>query len=418
MNMMTSHIPPQAAPQAAPRDAFALLKTLADRYRARQAAPGFAGPALLDLSIGNPDLAPEPRWRERLQHYVGRDDLHGYGEFRPDINRHLRERFAAYYQRRFLPAGAPALLDPERHVVDLLGSKEGIFHSLFACLKPGEAVLMPDPSYTVYQSTARLLGARVELFACDPSGQPRLESIRAEQLQGARALVICSPSNPTGVALSPAKLAEVLDFAERHDLYVVIDRAYAEIAFEPPRDGVLGGAALPAPGALARVLELHSLSKSCGLAGWRIGFAAGAPALVARIRAAKFNADFGTFLPLQCVAAEMLDELESIAARNSAVYAARMRRFVDAAAALGWRIEPSHGTFFLWAPLPPGFDGDDLDFVEALLDATGVLVAPGSGFGPGGAGRVRIALVQSEAVLDEALRRLHGRPALRRSAAA
>lgn len=397
MNQMTDYTP---------NDVFTLLKKMVERYCPHPNMPNFAGPSLLDLSIGNPDLAPEPRWRQRLQHFVSREDLHGYGEFRPDINRHLRERFAAYYQRRFLPLGAPVLLDPERHVVDLLGSKEGIFHSLLACLSPGEAVLMPDPSYTVYQSCARLIGARVELFTCDELGQPKLESIRDEQLVGARVLVICSPSNPTGRELSPSKLQEVLDFAQRHALWVVIDRAYAEINFEIRRNGTLGGSALLEQGALSRVLELHSLSKSCGIAGWRIGFAVGAPELVEKIRTAKFSTDFGTFLPLQCVAAEILDELETIAARNSIIYAARMRRFVDSAASWGWNIPPSQGTFFLWAPLPPGFSGDDLHFVETLLEATGVLLAPGSGFGPSGAGRVRIALVQSDEVLDEALHRL------------
>ncbi|MGQ6551094.1 MULTISPECIES: pyridoxal phosphate-dependent aminotransferase [unclassified Serratia (in: enterobacteria)] len=389
-----------------PPDAFTLLKAMVEGYRSKQNASDFVGVPLLDLSIGNPDIAPELQWRERLQHFVSRNDLHGYGEFRYDICRYLRERFTAYYQRRFLPTDAPVLLDPDRNVVNLLGSKEGIFYSLLACLKPGETVLMPEPSYTVYQSCARLIGAHVELFTCDELGQPALESIRSEQLQDARVIVICSPNNPTGVELSSSKLKSVLDFAERHGLWVVIDRAYAEIRFDQTPNSLLSGAALPASGALSRVLELHSLSKSCGLAGWRIGFAAGAPKLIEKIRTAKFNIDFGTFLPLQCVAAEMLDELENIAARNSAIYASRMRRFVDTAASLGWQIPPSQSTFFLWAPLPPGFVGNDMEFVEALLNATGVLVAPGSGFGPGGSGQVRIALVQSEEVLDEALQRL------------
>ncbi|VTR59381.1 LL-diaminopimelate aminotransferase [Serratia fonticola] len=214
-----------------PRNAFTLLKTLAERYRTRQEAADFTGEPLLDLSIGNPDVAPDPYWRNRLQHFIHRDDLHGYGDCRSDINRHLCERFSAYFQRRFLPHDAPVLLDPQHHVVDLLGSKEGIFYSLFSCLKPGEAVLMPDPSYAVYQSCARLIGARVELFSCDTSGQPDLGSIRAEQLLGARMLVICSPSNPTGVELSPGKLQQIMDFAQRNALWVIIDRAYAEIVF-------------------------------------------------------------------------------------------------------------------------------------------------------------------------------------------
>lgn len=389
------------------RDSFSLLKILVERYRARQNLPDFNGKPLLDLSIGNPDLAPSSYWRSRLQYFIGRDDLHGYGDFRSDITRHLYERFVAYYQRRFLPHDAPVLLDPERHVVDLLGSKEGIFYSLLSCLNPGEAVLMADPSYTVYQSSALLIRARVELFSCDQLGQPDLASIRPEQLLGARMLVICSPGNPTGVELSPEKLKEVLDFAEQHDLWVVIDRAYAEIVFKSPYNGVLSGAALPLPGALSRVVELHSLSKSCSLAGWRIGFAVGSSELIDKIRNIKFNTDFGAFLPLKCVAAEIIDELEAIAACNRTIYEARMRRFVNGAASLGWNIPLSQGTFFLWSPLPPGFaESDDLIFVEHLLDSTGILVAPGSGFGLGGAGRVRIALVQSDDVLDEALHRL------------
>ncbi|CND11885.1 aminotransferase [Yersinia intermedia] len=390
-----------------PRDTFSLLKTMVEHYRMRQNAPDFKGEKLLDFSIGNPDLTPDQQWRKRLQHFVGKDGLHGYGDFCSDINRRLSERFAAYYQRRFLPHHAPFLLDPERHVVDLLGSKEGIFYSLLSCLNPGEAVLIPDPSYTVYQSSARLIGARVELFPCDESGQPDLDLIRTEQLQGARMLLIGSPSNPTGVELSLEKLKSILKFAEQHELWVVIDRAYAEIVFNSPCNGLLSGAALPLPGAMSRVLELHSLSKSCSLAGWRIGFAVGSAELVNKIRSIKFNTDFGAFLPLQCVAAEILDELEVISVRNSAIYAARMRRFVDGVASLGWTIPPSQGTFFLWAPLPPGFvEDDDLRFVEVLLDSTGILFAPGSGFGPGGAGRVRIALVQPNDILDEAINRL------------
>lgn len=389
------------------RDSFALLKSLTEDYRRRQEVTDFNLNSLLDLSIGNPDIIPGSYWRDRLQFFIRQDDLHGYGEFRTDITRNLCERFAAYYQRRFLPQGSPVLLDPDSHVVDLMGSKEGIFFSLLSCLKGGDAVLMPDPCYTVYQSCARIIGARVELFPCNQAGQPELTSIRPEQLKGARVLVICSPGNPTGIELSEEKLKEVIAFAEKHNLWVIIDRAYAEIAFTSSFDGMLRGAALPAPGAMARVLELHSLSKSCSIAGWRIGFAVGAKELIDRIRTIKFSTDFGAFLPLKCVAAEMLDELESLAVSNSAIYSARMHRFVNGAASLGWRIPLSQGTFFLWAPLPWDFEkGDDLLFVKKLLDETGVLVTPGSGFGPGGIGMVRIALVQPEYVLDEALMRL------------
>lgn len=390
------------------RDTFALLRNMVARYHSSRITTSPSLPELIDLSIGNPDMIPEMRWRERLQFYISQDTLHGYGEFRTDINNHLLARFAAYYERRFLPVNSQPLLNPSEQVIDLLGSKEGIFYSLFACLKAGDAVLMPNPSYTIYQSCARLIGARVELFPCDEAGQPDLSSITGEQLLRARLLVICSPGNPTGVSITNNSIREILEFAERHDLWVVVDRAYAEIDFLSLGNKKLSGAFLHLPGALSRVIELHSLSKSCNLAGWRMGFAVGAAPLIKKIREIKRNSDFGTFLPFQCVAAEMLDEIEEISERNCRIYEERMHRFVDGAAAMGWHIPPSVGTFFLWAPLPPAFyKQDDLEFAEFLLQSSGVLVAPGSGFGADGAGMVRIALVHNESIIDEALERMN-----------
>ncbi|MEZ9701107.1 pyridoxal phosphate-dependent aminotransferase [Vibrio sp. 10N.261.46.E12] len=387
------------------RDTFSLLETIVKGYEKDQKHSNFKK-ELLDLSIGNPDLTPDIKWIKRLQYFINQNDLHGYADFRPDINEHLCSRFTAYYHRRFLPNNTFELLDPKRNVVDLLGSKEGIFYSLLACLKSGESVLMPDPSYTVYQSCAQLIGAKVEHFSCDELGQPDLNTIKPEQVKNARMMVVCSPNNPTGIALSPKVLKDILDFAEIHDLWVIVDRAYAEITPENS-DTLFNGAALPLPGALSRVLELHSLSKSCSLAGWRIGFAVGAEELVQKIRKIKFNTDFGTFLPIQCVAAEMLDELESISEQNSIIYSSRMNKFIEGVRSLGWSIPKSQGTFFLWASLPDTFlGGDDLAFVENLLDSTGILVAPGSGFGPNGFGKVRIALVQPDEVIDEVLDRL------------
>ena len=218
-----------------PRDAFLLINQLLTDYKTRQTTDNKALP-LIDLSVGNPDLPPDRYWRDRLNHYIQASDQHGYGDFRPDINDQLKQRFAAYYQRRFYPAHDRPVLDPERHVLDLAGTKEGIFYSLFTLLKPGDSVLMPNPCYTVYQSCAELVGANIELFDCDAEGQPDLTTITDQQLASAKLLVLCTPNNPTGTAITDNTLDRVIVFAEQHDLQVIIDRAYAEIAFDTPAD--------------------------------------------------------------------------------------------------------------------------------------------------------------------------------------
>lgn len=391
-----------------PRDAFKLLKTLLKEHHTRTEKLGMTCPSLIDMSIGNPDLPPDPFWRQRLCSHITTDSYHGYAEFRPEINKSLRTAFVDYYHRRFQPKGSPHLLNIESNIIDLLGSKEAIFFSLFASLQPGDVVLIPDPSYSVYQSCAQLVGAKVEFFLCDAHGQPDFNSIRSEQLVGARMLVICSPCNPTGISLSEQKTNEVVAFAQAHDLTLVIDRAYAEIVYdEMPVGTLLPGSVLTVPGAIERTIELHSLSKSCSISGWRVGFVVGAEKIINNIKSLKFNVDFGSFLPVQLTVTEMLPQLEIISAQNSQLYAQRMRYFVESMQHLGWHITPSTGTFFVWARLPQNSNIQcDLDFVRQLLYATGILVAPGSGFGPAGTGYVRIAMVHDISILEEAVARM------------
>lgn len=377
-------------------DAFAYLRQQLAAYRASALQPGAR--SLIDLSVGNPDVGADARWLHLLAEAVTRPELQGYGEFRPEIGAALRAAFCRYYQRRFLSAPGMPQLDAERHVVDLQGSKEGIFHLLGSLLRPGDTLLLPDPCYAVYRSCAQRLGATVEYIHCDADGQPDCDAITPAQLARAKLMVACSPDNPTGTVLGEQTLARLLDFTARAGLPLLLDRAYAEIGPAQQR----GPGALGLPGALDHVVELHSLSKSCGVAGWRLGFAVGAPGLLRELRAAKQECDFGGYLPLQWVAARMLDELETLAAGNSAVYQARTAAFAQTLGA-DWPLPSPPGGLFIWAPVPAHWDGgDDLSFVGQLLQQTGVLVAPGSGFGPAGRGHVRIAMVQPLPVIIEA----------------
>lgn len=392
-----------------PFDGFTLLKTRVTDYQHRQQGNDRLL-ALLDFSVGNPDLGPGDHWQQRLNHYINDATLHGYGEFRSDINLNLKRRFAAYYHRRFYPAGSVELLDPARHVLDLLGSKEGIFYSLLSSVKPGESILLPDPSYSVYSSCAELIGIDVESFPCDEAGQPDFKAINAQQLISARLLILCSPNNPTGIELTEQTLITAIAFCRRHQLILVLDRAYAEISAPPvnPSQG-LGGSALGYPGALDCTIELHSLSKSCGIAGWRIGFAVGNELMIERLKKFKFQSDFGMFLPFQQVAAEMLDKLASVAAQHSSVYRRRIIRVVHALREMGWEVATPEAGFFLWAKIPATLNlSDDLEFTQALLNEAGLLFTPGSGFGDAGRGYVRIALVHEDPVLDQMITRLSG----------
>lgn len=387
---------------------FALLKQMIDLYCERQQTSERPLPSLIDLSVGNPDVHPPAYWLKRLAHYINDASLHGYGEFRGDINLALREQFVAYHQRRFLGSAAVGL-SAHHHVVDLQGSKEGIFLALLAFVKPGETLLLPDPSYSVYQACALQRGVRVEYFPCDASGQPDVRQITATQLRNARLLVLCSPNNPTGVVVTEQTLQRTVRFARQHHLKVVLDRAYVELDFRLPSGAsqYLQGSALRLEGAMECVIELHSLSKSCGLAGWRIGFAVGAASMIDSLKGLKANSDFGMFLPFQRVATEMLEQLEPVASLISDDYRQRIGMVVDALNLMGWKVAPPEGGFFLWAKLPDRCTADcDVAFTQKLLNDTGILMTPGSLFGLAGKGYVRIALVQSPARLELMIERL------------
>lgn len=187
---------------------------------------------------------------------------------------------------------------------------------------------------------------------------------------------------------------------------MILDRAYAELQVAPD-EGMLRGAGLHLEGAMACMIELHSMSKSCGLAGWRMGFALGAPSMIEAMKRLKFNSDFGMFLPFQRVATEILTQLESVSGPIRERYVHRITLAVEAFNALGWKVEAPEGGFFLWAQLPGHVvPACDVAFTQSLLDETGLFVTPGSAFSPAGKGCVRIALVHNDGVLACVFERL------------
>jgi len=372
------------------KDAFSILNTLIKSYE-EEIKKGADMPSIIDLSIGNPDLSPKILWINRLSQHVKDLKLHGYAKFNTDINNTLKYKFASYHKRRFTNANTYSL-DYETEVLDLLGSKEGIFYSLFSILKPGDKILIPNPSYPVYNSVAELLSAEIISFNLKENGDPDLDSISKADANVAKVLVICSPGNPTAHVLSESSLREIITFCKKNKILFILDLAYAQIAFD---DNNLPQSVLAIEGGKEVAIELHSLSKSCSLAGWRIGFAAGNKVIIDKIANIKSNIDFGMFLPLQKVAIEILDQLESESDLQKTVYEERLEFWISSMAEIGWIIPKPKAGFFIWAKLPSPFsEKDDVDFVEELLKETGVLMTPGSAFGINGKGFIRIALVQ------------------------
>lgn len=385
------------------KDAFAILNALTTNYT-NLLRKDAKIPSLINLSIGNPDVIPNEYWLKRLAYHVQNPELHGYGKFNTAINDTLKSKFAAYHNRRFQNKNSRQGLNYKEEVLDLLGSKEGIFYTLYSVLSPGDKILIPNPSYSVYRSVAQLVKAEVVPVNLRDDGNPDLESISKEDILDSKILVLCSPDNPTTHLLSEDYLKYVIDFCKKNDILVILDLAYAQIAFDSTN---LPCSILALKGGKDVAVELHSLSKSCSLAGWRIGFIAGNKKVLAKIDEIKSHIDFGMFLPIQKVAIELLDKIEKESARQKEVYDKRLCFWIFSMSKIGWKIYKPKAGFFLWCKLPEAFPiVDDIEFVEKMLLATGVLVTPGSGFGSGGSGYIRIALVQDLKQLEIACHRI------------
>ncbi len=346
-----------------------------------------AGRTVFDFSLGNPDGEP-PEAVVRALREAARP-----GQFRyPQANggRELREAMARWYGRRY-----GVELDPETEILPVLGAKEGIGHLLLATLGPGDALLTPSPSYPIHRFGGEMAGAEVVGVAIGP-GQSYAANVRRalERTRSRpRGLLACFPHNPTGVTAGEGELADLLSAAREHDLFLLHDLAYADLDFARER----APSALALPGARERTVEYFSLSKSYQMAGFRCGFCCGNRDLVAALARIKSYLDYGMFNPVQAAARVALDECDDFPATVRARMHARARALCEGLSGAGWSAPMPRGSMFLWARLPPAWASrGSWAFSRALFDATGVAVSPGAGFGEGGDGFVRFALVEPE----------------------
>jgi alanine-synthesizing transaminase len=379
---------------------FARVKRLPGRPgSADDAGPGAApGSGLIDLSTGGGGRGAPTRVAEALQRATGDASMH-----RPVPTRGLPEFRAAaarWWQRRH-----GVLLDPDRDLLVTTGSKEGVGLALLAFLGEGDGLLAPAPSHPIHSSGAALAGGETIPVAVGPDVD-FMESLVAAAERSERrprGLVVSFPSNPTGAVATPDLLLKVLRFAEARDLFVVSDLAFSDLVF----DGARAPAMLEIPGARDRTIEFMSLSESYDMPGWRVGFAAGNPALVAAAARVKDFLDNGVFGSVQAAAAVALDDCDPDVEALRGRLQERRDTLVQAFGEAGWRIPRPAATPFAWAPLPDGFRGlSSSAFAGRLASEAGVAVTPGSVFGTGGDGHVRIAFSEDPPTLRLAAERV------------
>jgi LL-diaminopimelate aminotransferase len=364
-----------------------LNKTLA-RLRA-------AGVDVIRLDAGSPDLPPAPFIVEALKRSADNPAHHGYMPYGgiPEY----RAAWADFYGRRF-----GVELDPQTEVLGLIGSKEGIFNLTLAYVNPGDAVLVPDPGYATYASAALFAGGEVihmPLLA-ENHFLPDLRALSPDVLRRAKLMWLNYPNNPTGAVGPPEFFARVVALAHEHQFLVAHDAPYTEIAF----DGYRAPSLLQIPGAREAGVELHSLSKTYNMAGWRLGAAVGNADAVAALGKLKGNIDSSTFRPSMEAAVAALTGDQGWVAKRNEVYRQRRDLVVDALRAAGLKVHIPLAAIYVWARLPDGVD--DLKFARELLEATGVSLTTGSVFGPSGAGYIRIALCLPVQRLQEAMERV------------
>ena len=350
------------------------------------------GRHLYNLSVGTPDFAPAPHIKQALID-AAQDDENWKYSLR-DLPEML-QAVCAYYQRRFGVEG----LTPDE-VMSFSGSQDGIGHLGLALCNDGDVVLLPDPCYPVFMTGTMLGGAKPWYYRLTKENRflPDVRAIPEEIARQAKLMLVSLPANPVGSVGTPELYAELVDFCRRYDILLVHDNAYSDIIF----DGVHGGSIFNTPGAAQCAVEFFSLSKSFNVTGARISFLVGRADVIAACKKLRTQIDFGMFIPIQKAAiAALTGPLDSVRAQ-CAEYQRRRDALCGGLRGIGWDVPDSHGSMFVWAPVPAGY-ASSMDFCLQLIEKAGVICTPGSSFGPSGEGYVRFALTMPVQRIEQAV---------------
>jgi len=354
-----------------------------------------AGRDVIDLGVGDPDR-PTPRFIIEALHRASlRPEMHHYALDKglPE----LRIAISRWYKSRF-----NVDLDPDREILPLIGSKEGISHMPLAFINPGDVALVPDPCYPPYNSSIIFAGGTPYKLPLLGKGSflPNLHHLKPSLSSKAKMMFLNYPNNPTTAICDKSFFREVVRFAARHNIIVCHDAAYSELSFE----GFTSPSFLETEGAKDLGVEFHSFSKMFNMTGWRLGFACGNPDIIAALTKVKSNIDSGAFNAIQMAGVEALGRVDKVTRTVKTLYEKRRNVFINGLNKIGWKVSKPKATFYVWARVFGRYTSVSL--ARKLLEKADVVVTPGNGFGESGEGYVRMALTVNEARLKEAVDRI------------
>ncbi len=348
---------------------------------------------VINLSIGDPDMPTPSHIINAMKKSVCNPERHRYPSYEGMLS--FRKAAAGWYKKTM-----NVDLDPEDEVLTLIGSKEGIAHIPLAFLNPGDVSLVPDPAYPVYNIGSILADGKpykMPLLA-ENDFLPDLEAIPAAVAKKTKLMFLNYPNNPTSATASMKFFDEVVDFANENDILVIHDNPYSEMTY----DSYKAPSFLSAGGAKDVGIEMHSLSKTYNMTGWRIGFAVGNKDIVAGLGKVKTNVDSGAFEAIQEAAIVALSGSQDCVREMNRVYRERRDALLVGLSELGLEVKPPKATFYVWARV----NRKSTDFAKLLLEKAGIIVTPGIGFGEYGEGYIRFALTQSVERINEAVERM------------
>ena len=355
------------------------------------------GVDIIDFGIGDPDLPTPPHIVEAVCNAAKDPSNHRYPSYEGMLS--FREAVATWYKQR-----KHIKLDAEDEVLTLIGSKEGIAHSAFAFLNPGDIALVPDPAYPVYNNATIMANSTpYSVPLTEEHGfKPDLERIDKGIARKAKIMFLNYPNNPTAATAEKSFFKEVVDFAHDYEIIILHDNPYSELTF----DGYKAPSFLAVKGAKEVCVEFGSLSKTYNMTGWRIGFVVGNSEIIKGLKLVKTNVDSGAFQAVQMAGIAALTGPQDCVKQNVAIYKRRRDLLADGLRSSGIELEKPKATFYFWAKVPSGFSS--ISFSMFLLERTGVVVTPGIGFGETGEGFVRFSLCVREERIIEACKRIKG----------
>lgn len=361
------------------------------------------GKKVYNFSVGTPDFKPAPHIVEAVVRAASKPENYKYAlADLPELTEAVIQRFRNRYRVEL----------KSDEIMSVYGSQEGIAHIGLSLFDPGDIVLVPDPGYPIFAIGPTLAGAEIATYELTKENGylPDLEAIGNQYGHRAKAMIVSYPLNPICKTAPDSFYEKLIPWAKENEIIIIHDNAYSDIIY----DGQEGRSILFFDGAKEVAVEFYSLSKSFNYTGARVGFLVGNKELIQNFKKLRSQIDYGTFLPVQYGAIAALTGPDDMVREQCREYENRRNALCDGFTALGWEFERSQGTMFAWSKIPEGFGEDDVAFVMALLEQTGVLCTPGSSFGEKGRGHVRFALVLPVQIIEEAMDKVNASKILKK----